>query len=150
LLADGGCSSTFEPKSCKVDSDCGGSLACVARAGKSVCVAASDAPLRIGQSAPASGPSQDLGLELKRGIQLAVDAQNAAGGIRGRRLELDFKDDQYTPDLAEQNARALVDVQVGSAPPHCPTTTTPPAPGNPFSQTDLLPGPNAVLAVLGS
>ncbi len=145
------CSPTFEPKACNADSDCGGELVCVSRDTKNICVAAKDAPIRIGQSAPSSGPSQDLGLEMKRGIQLAFDSQNAQGGIRGRQLVLDFRDDQYTPDIAESNARALVDAKNGSAPPKCPTTMTPPVAGQPaFSQTELLPGPNAVLAVIGS
>jgi branched-chain amino acid transport system substrate-binding protein len=149
--AHGGCSPTFEPKSCETDTDCGGDLACVARDNKNICIAAADAPIRIGQSAAASGPSQDLGLEMKRGIQLAFDAQNTEGGIRGRRLVLDFRDDQYTPDIAEANARALVDAKVGSGAPKCPTTMTPPVAGqSAFSQTELLPGPNAVLAVIGS
>jgi ABC-type branched-subunit amino acid transport system substrate-binding protein len=148
---DTACSSSFEPKSCQLDSDCGPGLACVASDGKSICISAKDAPIVIGQSAPASGPSQDLGLEMKRGIELAFEAQNAAGGIRGRPLSLDFLDDQYTPDIAESNARTLVDVVVGTTPPRCPTTTTPPVAGqNPFSQTALLPGPKAVLAVIGS
>ena len=148
------CSSTFEPKSCVSDDDCGGQLLCVAGAASamSVCVAPDQAPpLRIGQSAAATGPSQDLGLEMRRGIQLAFDAQNAAGGIRGRKLVLEFRDDQYTPAVAEDNARKLVDVVVGSGPPRCPTTQMPPVAGQePFSQTALLAGPNAVTAVIGS
>ena len=118
--------------SCTADIDCLGGKVCKLSAGvdggapTGVCVGMNDLPpITVGMSAPFQGPSQDLGLEMKRGIQLAFDAQNAAGGIRGRKLELEFKDDQYTPDLADQNARALVDVQVGSAPPHCPTSTTP-------------------------
>jgi branched-chain amino acid transport system substrate-binding protein len=146
------CSSTFDPKNCATDDDCGGQLVCVAAdAKKNQCVTPDQAPLRIGQSAAASGPSQDLGLEMRRGIQLAFDAQNSAGGIRGRKLELVFRDDQYTPAVAEDNARKLVDAIVGSGPPRCPTTQTPPVAGqDPFSQTALLPGPNAVTAVIGS
>ena len=144
------CSPTFSPKSCTVDGDCG-SDALVCEAAKGYCVAAADTPIRIGQSAPASGPSQDLGLEIRRGVQLAFDAQNQTGGVRGRPLLLDFRDDQYNPDIAEQNARALTDVQVGTAPPRCPTTQNPPVAGQPkFSDTELLPGPNAVIAVIGS
>ena len=148
---DVACSSTFEPRSCDADGDCGDGLACVSRSGKDVCVPAADAPIRIGQSAPASGPSQELGLEMKRGIQLAFDAQNERGGIRGRRLELEFRDDQYTPELAEANARALVDAQTGRGAPRCPTTTSAPVAGqSAFSDKELLPGPNAVVAVIGS
>jgi branched-chain amino acid transport system substrate-binding protein len=147
------CSSTFDPKNCTSDADCGGQLVCVADSStkKNLCVAAEQAPIRIGQSAPASGPSQDLGLEMRRGIQLAFDAQNAAGGIRGRKLELVFLDDQYTPAVAETNARELVDAVDTTAPPRCPTTQTPPVAGQPaFSQTALLAGPKAVSAVIGS
>lgn len=151
LLADVSCSSNFEPKTCASDTECGEGLACVASASKQICVAASSAPIRIGQSAAASGPSKELGLEMKRGIDLAFNAQNQNGGVRGRPLVLEFRDDQYTPDLAEQNARALVDVQTGTGAPKCPTTEKPPVAGqNPFSSTQLLPGPNAVLAVIGS
>ena len=134
-----------------VDTDCAGGDGLVCEATKGYCVAAADSPIRIGQSAPASGPSQDLGLEIRRGVQLAFDAQNLMGGIRGRPLVLDFLDDQYNPDLAERNARLLTDVQVGTAPPRCPTTKTAPVAGQAnFSETELLPGPNAVLAVIGS
>ena len=148
------CSSTFDPKNCSTDADCGGQLVCMPsaeNAQKNVCVSAALAPIRIGQSAPASGPSQDLGLEMRRGIQLAFDAANAAGGIRGRKLELVFLDDQYTPSVAETNARQLVDAVQGTTPPRCPTTQTPPVAGQPaFSQTALLAGPKAVSAVIGS
>ena len=153
LTGSTACSSTFEPKSCATDDDCGGTLACVpnAAAKKNLCVQAADAPLRIGMSAPATGPSQDLGLEMRRGIQLAFDTQNATGGIRGRKIELEFRDDQYTPAVAEDNARKLVDAVVGVGAPRCPTTQTPPVAGqDAFSQTALLPGPNAVTAVIGS
>lgn len=151
ILGDTSCSSTFEPKTCEADTECGDGFACAVREAKNVCVAAKDAPIRIGQSAAASGPSQDLGLEMKRGIDLAFEAQNAQGGIRGRPLVLDFRDDQYTPDLAEVNARALVDAKGVDAPPNCPTTANPPVAGQPpFSTTALLPGPNAVVAVIGS
>ncbi len=145
------CSPSFEVKSCATDAECGAARACVPRDGKAVCVAAASAPIRIGQSAPASGPSKELGLEMKRGISLAFDAQNLAGGVRGRPLVLEFRDDQYTPDLAEANARALVDAQPGGPVPNCPTTLNPPIAGQPpFSTTQLLAGPNAVLAVIGS
>ena len=153
LTGSTACSSTFEPKSCATDDDCGGTLACVpnAAAQKNLCVQAADAPLRIGMSAPATGPSQDLGLEMRRGIQLAFDTQNATGGIRGRKIVLEFRDDQYTPAVAEDNARKLVDAVVGVGAPRCPTTQTPPVAGqDAFSQTALLPGPNAVTAVIGS
>ena len=146
------CSSTFEPKVCATDDDCGGTLVCVAAAGTTrQCVVASSAPIRIGQSAVASGPNGDLGQEMRRGVQLAFDDQNHQGGVHGRPLELNFLDDQYVAALAESNARKLVDAVPGTGTPRCPTTQKPPVAGQAgFSDTALLPGPNAVSAVIGS
>jgi ABC-type branched-subunit amino acid transport system substrate-binding protein len=142
-----GCSTDFSPSSCQTDADCGDGLVCA----QATCAQATTAPLRIGMSAAASGPSQDLGTEMKRGISLAFQAQNEAGGVRGRPVMLDFRDDEYRPDLAQQNADGLLDVKPGNGPPRCPTTTTPPVAGqDPFSSTVLDRGPDAVLAVLGN
>jgi ABC-type branched-subunit amino acid transport system substrate-binding protein len=87
---------------------------------------------------------------MKLGIELAFDEANKAGGIRGRMLQLEFRDDAYDPATAEQAARALVDAQTmtGQAP-HCPTTMNPPvAPA--ISDTRLMRGPKAVLAMIGN
>src|SRR5262249_17649494 len=103
-----------------------------------------------GMSAPISGPSQELGTAMKLGVSLAFEAQNAAGGVRGRPIVLDFRDDAYMPDLAEHNARDLLDVRAGEAPPKCPTTTESLSSGQPpVAMTALERGPNAVLALLG-
>lgn len=98
-----GCSTNFKPKPCAVDSDCGGTLVCELRDDDPVCIAAEDAPIIIGQSAPVSGINQALGTGMKDGIQLALDEQNAAGGIRGRQLQLVFRDDG-DPIQAQANA----------------------------------------------
>ncbi len=144
------CSTSFHAKTCQTDGDCGSSV-CELEDGQPVCVSPASASLRIGMSAPISGPSQALGTDMRLGVSLAFDAQNAAGGIRGRKLELDFRDDEYQPDLAEQSARALVDVQPSSDPPRCPTTNEPVVAGQqPVSTTALHRGPHAVLAFLGN
>jgi hypothetical protein len=116
-----------------------------------VCVYSEDAPLIIGQSAPISGTNQALGTGMKLGIELAFAEQNAKGGIRGRMLQLSFRDDAYQPNLAETAARALVDAQVSTSEvPKCPSTMNP-SPGQaPVSTTAMARGPNAVLAMLGS
>jgi branched-chain amino acid transport system substrate-binding protein len=151
LVASSGCSMSFDPQSCKVDSDCGSGNVCELRDSEPVCVHAEDATLLIGQSAPVSGTNQALGTQMKLGIELAFAEKNAAGGIRGRQLKLEFKDDAYTPELAESAARVLVDARTMQAAPRCPTTTTPAVAGqNPISDTALERGPNAVLAVLGN
>lgn len=64
--------------------------------------------IRLGQSVPISGPAQHLGIEVQRGLQLAVDAANAAAVLPGRRLELVSLDDQYEPELALENTRTLI------------------------------------------
>jgi len=64
--------------------------------------------IRLGQSVPISGPAQHLGIEVQRGLQLAVDAANASGVLPGKRLELVSLDDQYEPELALENTRSLI------------------------------------------
>lgn len=153
LLA--GCSTDFTPKPCAVDGDCATNDVCEMRDQTPVCVPAADAPLRIGQSAPISGTNQALGTGMKLGVELAFAEQNMAGGVRGRQLELDFRDDAYDPPTAEMAARAFTDVVVSASdPPKCPSTSTmePDGHGNntPISTTALTRGPNAVLAFLGN
>jgi branched-chain amino acid transport system substrate-binding protein len=145
------CSSAFHAKACKTDDDCGNGVVCVEQASQPVCKNAADAPLRIGMSAPISGPSQDLGTEMRKGVLLAFDAQNAAGGIRGRKLSLEFRDDEYRPESAEAAARDLLDVTNGGAPARCPTTTTAVVAGqDPVATGALFRGSNAVVGLLGS
>jgi len=146
-----GCSADFVPQTCSVDSDCGTGLVCESRDNANVCVHASDATLMIGESAPISGTNQALGTNMKLGIELAFDEQNAKGGIRGRMLSLDFRDDAYQPNLAETNARELTDAQVISTMvPKCPSSSASIAGNAPVSTTALKRGPNAVLALLGN
>lgn len=146
------CSTDFTAATCSTDDDCSDGLVCELRDQTPVCVAAADAPLLIGQSAPASGTNQQLGVEMRRGIELAFAEVNDAGGVRGRQLELVFRDDQYVPDLAEQAAKALTDAQeVQGTAPSCPSTLTPPVAGQtPVATTKLERGPEAVLAILGN
>jgi branched-chain amino acid transport system substrate-binding protein len=146
------CSTNFTAKTCSVDGDCGSNV-CEFQTGTTtaVCVAPSSATLHIGMSAPVSGPEQELGTDIKLGVTLAFNAQNAAGGINGRQLELDFLDDEYQPNLAQTNALQLVDVQQTTLPPKCPTTTDTTVTGDPIiSATALDRGPNGVLAFIGN
>ena len=150
-----GCSTSFVPKPCSVDSDCGSGLVCEDVAQTAVCVSAASAPITVGESAPISGTNQALGTQMKLGIELAFDEQNQQGGIRGRQLVLSFRDDAYDPPAAEAAARAFTDVQVmGSETPKCPSTAMPEPDGHgnntPISTTALDRGPTAVLAELGT
>ena len=150
------CSSSFTPTPCTTDSDCADtSYVCEIRQSSPVCVLATDAPILIGQSAPYSGTNQALGIGMKLGAQLAIDEQNAKGGIRGRMIQLVARDDGYDPIQAEGNARTLVDAKVSAAAPLCPNTANPVSNGAvppaliPVSTTAIERGPNAVLALLG-
>lgn len=146
------CSPNFHPKGCDGDADCGAGLVCVETTTTPVCESPSGVALHIGMSAPISGTSQNLGIAMREGVTLAFAEQNAAGGIHGRTLTLDFRDDGYDPTNAEAAARDLIDVQIekGVAP-RCPTTAKPLVAGQtPVSTSALARGPNAVLALLGN
>jgi ABC-type branched-subunit amino acid transport system substrate-binding protein len=146
------CSTAFAPVACELDGDCPEANVCAKKEGASFCASAASVPLRIGMSAPASGPNQDLGIEMRKGILLAFDAQNASGGIRGRKLELQFLDDSYVPERAEAAARELLDVVVEKGTTaRCPSTSTPVVSGqSAVSDSALARGPNAVIALLGN
>ena len=62
----------------------------------------------FGQSAAFSGPAQDLGRNMRLGIEAAFDEANARGGVFGRRLELLSLDDAYEPEAAIANTRRLI------------------------------------------
>ena len=49
---------------------------------------------------PLTGPSASVGIEEQQGVLFAVDEINAAGGIRGRTLRINYDDTQGKPDQA--------------------------------------------------
>lgn len=91
-------------------------------------------PIKVGMTAALTGPSGALGVELRRGIDACFARKNKNGGISGRQLVLDVKDDKYDPATAEQNARALLDVTAVNPDPNAPDTR----------------GPNSVIALIGN
>jgi branched-chain amino acid transport system substrate-binding protein len=64
--------------------------------------------LVIGVSNVQSGPAQELGIQLLDGSRKYFDRVNRAGGIYGRHIEIDLKDDLYEPDPAIQNTNDLI------------------------------------------
>ncbi len=68
-----------------------------------------ESTVRFGQSAAFSGPAEDLGIEMRRGIEAAFREANADGGVRGRMLELVALDDAYEPEAAIANTERLID-----------------------------------------
>lgn len=65
--------------------------------------------VKIGVIAPLTGSQAAFGEALKNGYLIALDEINAKGGVLGKRLELDFYDDQSKPDQAVQGVSKLVD-----------------------------------------
>lgn len=63
----------------------------------------------FGQSAAFSGPAQELGKNMRRGIRAAFREANDRGGVHGRRLELVSLDDAYEPEAAIANTRRLIE-----------------------------------------
>ena len=61
-------------------------------------------PIRVGYLPALTGPSSSTGIGINRGIQLAVQEINAAGGINGRQLELITRDTQSDPTKAVNGA----------------------------------------------
>ena len=62
----------------------------------------------FGQSAAFSGPAQFLGQGMRLGILAAFREANQAGGVHGRRLELESLDDGYESDAAFANTQQLI------------------------------------------
>jgi branched-chain amino acid transport system substrate-binding protein len=120
--------------SCQTSSDCLAGRVCGERDGVRACVPADQSPITIGMTGPFRGPSGALGVELRRGILAEFARINAEGGVSGRRLELESKNDDYDPELAVEAVEALLDIRE-------------PAPRD--GMPDVR-GPNGVFALLGN
>ncbi|WP_066253253.1 ABC transporter substrate-binding protein [Hydrogenophaga flava] len=70
--------------------------------------AAGSGAIVLGQSAPFTGPSAQLGLQFNLGAQLYFDQVNAAGGVNGRRIELKRMDDGYDPERCVANTKQFI------------------------------------------
>ena len=76
--------------------------------GPQATTAASRTELVLGQSAPLSGPSAQLGRDYREGALAWFDEVNRRGGIHGRKLRLVSLDDRYEPALTLRNTRRLI------------------------------------------
>jgi len=65
-------------------------------------------PIMIGYLPALTGPSSSTGIGINRGVQLAVQEINAAGGIDGRQVELIVRDTQSEPTKAVNGAAELI------------------------------------------
>ena len=78
--------------------------------------------ITIGYTGPLSGGAAQYGADVQRGIQMAIDEINAAGGVMigGKKstFKLSSLDDQYRPPAAQTNAQRLA--QEGATVIFCP------------------------------
>lgn len=71
-------------------------------------VLAQGGPLRIGMVTPLSGPQEFIGTYVKNGAEIAVEQINKAGGILGRQVALEIRDDKANPAAALAATRELL------------------------------------------
>jgi branched-chain amino acid transport system substrate-binding protein len=62
----------------------------------------------LGQSAALSGPSKQLGTDMRDGALAYFDHINSKGGVNGRKIVLTSLDDGYEPDRAAANTKQLI------------------------------------------
>lgn len=70
-----------------------------------------DEVVLVGQSAAKTGPAAMLGIGMEQGISACFTAVNAAGGVRGRKIQLVSLDDGYEPERAAANTIRLLEHQ---------------------------------------
>ncbi len=65
-------------------------------------------PIKIGCLAAMTGPSSAPTIGFNRGVYFAADAINAAGGVKGRKLEIVMRDTQGDPTKAVNATQELI------------------------------------------
>ena len=66
-------------------------------------------PILVGQSSPFTGNAQNIGNEVRAGLQVAFAEINDEGGVHGRPIRLISRDDGYEPDKAVHNSEIFID-----------------------------------------
>lgn len=70
------------------------------------------APIRIGFLGGITGRGADIGKASRNALQMAIEERNAAGGIKGRKLEMIVRDDANDPAQAAIATTELIDLNV--------------------------------------
>ncbi|MFN9450215.1 MAG: ABC transporter substrate-binding protein, partial [Rubrivivax sp.] len=71
--------------------------------------AQSNEPIKSAALIPLTGSGGAYGPTMQRAAELVVNEVNAAGGVLGRRVQLQVEDDQTNPESAVRAARKLID-----------------------------------------
>ncbi len=76
------------------------------------CAPAAQAPaeIKIGTIGPLTGDYATYGENVRKGVEIAVEEVNAAGGIDGKQIKLISEDTKGSPDDAAKAATKLIDV----------------------------------------
>lgn len=77
----------------------------------------------IGAALPLTGPTSYYGEDSKRGIDMALDEINAAGGVRGRKIKIVYEDTQGKGNQAINAVRKLISADNVPAIIGCGTST---------------------------
>jgi len=80
----------------------------VAAASHATAQGVTDTEVVFGQTAGITGPVAGSVKESNEGIKLYFDWINAQGGVFGRKLVLESRDDKFDPKLAAENARRIL------------------------------------------
>lgn len=73
--------------------------------------------VKIGSASPLTGPQAHIGIDIRNGVQLAIEDLNATGveiGGKKVKLELVYEDDEANPTKATTVAQKLVDAKVAA------------------------------------
>ena len=81
-------------------------LAMLASLGLMSSVAAAD--IKLGAAEALSGPASQYGQSIRNGLMLAVDAINAAGGVKGDKISLQIEDEQGKKEQAIDVFKKLI------------------------------------------
>lgn len=73
------------------------------------CTKKNDNVIRIGHFASMTGSEATFGISTDEGLRLAFDEVNAAGGIKGKKIELITRDDQGKPEEAAAVVTRLIE-----------------------------------------
>ena len=74
-----------------------------------VVAGAADDEIRLGVISPASGNYADLGAAERRGITMAVEEINAAGGVLGKQIRMIVEDTETNPAAGARKAQKLIE-----------------------------------------
>jgi branched-chain amino acid transport system substrate-binding protein len=75
----------------------------------SCAVAQNNKPWIVGQVVPLTGPVATVGVRVDQSTQMWVEQVNAAGGIRGRKVQLINCNDENRPERAVACARDMIE-----------------------------------------